>query len=79
MDMDLTSFDPNDGESLERARQVFNSEMVEDQLNKVLLICYLSLPNEEKNIRGVDREFRRVVERVLAELKDKGIPFITDA
>ncbi len=68
--MAFEKFDPNDDDSLERFRNIFGPEQIDQQIRQALHFCWMGLPKDRRSATDVEAEFRRMVERAIRDFKE---------
>jgi len=63
-------FDPNDEESEERMRGFCGPGHVDHSIRQALQMCWIMLPDDKRNIDELERQFRRIVDRALKDLRE---------
>jgi hypothetical protein len=64
------NFDPNDPEQLRQMHAFFGPQHVDQQIRQAIQSCWMALPLDRKNVDGVEKEIRRIVERALKDLRE---------
>jgi hypothetical protein len=68
-------FDPNDEESFDKMRELFNPSQVSQSVNQALQMCWMMLPKDKRNTDELERQFRRIVDRVLKDMREDNEAF----
>jgi len=63
------------GKSMKRMGQAFGPQAVTQGIHQAILMCWMILPDERKNVAAVEVEIRRIVERELKALRDDAKAF----
>jgi hypothetical protein len=63
-------FDPNDEESLDKMREFFNPSQVDHSVRQALQMCWMMLPKDNRNAAELERQFRRIVDRALRDMRE---------
>jgi len=63
-------FDPNDEESLDKMREFFNPSQVDQFVRQALQMCWMMLPKDKRNTDELERQFRRIVDRALDDMRE---------
>ena len=72
------TLDPNDKNSVEKYRRDV-LPMLDQNIRQTISMLWLALPAERKSVSEVEREFRRLANRALANLREDATSFgITD-
>jgi hypothetical protein len=64
------SFHENDPEKLGQLHAFFGPQQVDSQIRQAIQFCWMALPTGRKNVDGVEKEIRRIVDRALRDLRD---------
>ena len=67
---DLQSFDENDPEKMRHMHEYFGPQQVDNQIRQAIQFCWMMLPADRKNVDGVEKEIRRLVDRALRDLRE---------
>jgi hypothetical protein len=59
-------------------RDVFGPQQVDQQIRMAIHVCWMALPPEQKNVEGVERQIRRLVDRALRDLREDAASFGLD-
>jgi hypothetical protein len=68
--MAFQEFDPNDEESLDKMRDFFNPSQVDHSVRQALQMCWIILPKDKRNADELERQFRRIVDRALKDMRE---------
>ena len=75
--MAFHSFDHNDEESSDKMRDFFGPGQVDHAVRQAIHMCWMMLPNENRNVDELERQFRRIVDRALKDLREDDQQFGT--
>jgi hypothetical protein len=56
-------------------RSMQGPQAVDHALRAAVSVCWMMLPDDKKNVDAVDREIRRLVDRILADLREDAKAF----
>jgi len=73
--MMIEKLDPGDPELPDRMRGFFGPEQVDTQIRGAIQTCWMMLPPNRKNVDGVEKEIRRIVDRALRDLREDSQSF----
>ena len=62
--------DPNDEEALDKMRQFWNPSHADQSVRQALQMCWMMLPDDKRNVDELERQFRRIVDRALKDLRE---------
>ena len=75
--MAFQEFGPNDEESLGNMREFFSPAQVDHSVHQALQMCWMMLPKDKRNVDELERQFRRIVDRALKNMRDDDQAFGT--
>lgn len=73
--MAFHAFGSEDEESLDKMRDIFSPAQVDQSVRQALQMCWMMLPNDRRNVDELERQFRRIVDRALKDLREDGEAF----
>ena len=56
-------------------RSMHGPQAVDESLRRAVSMCWMMLPDDKKNVDAVEREIRRLVDRILADLREDAKAF----
>jgi hypothetical protein len=56
-------------------RSMHGPQAVDQSLRSAVGMCWMMLPDDKKNVDAVEREIRRLVDRILADLREDAKAF----
>ena len=68
--MAYQEFDPNDEESFDNMREFFGPAQVDQSVRQALHMCWMMLPKDKRNAEELERQFRRIVDRALKDMRE---------
>jgi hypothetical protein len=71
------SFESNDEESLDKVRDFFSPGHVDHSVRQAIQVCWMALPSYKRNVEELERQFRRIVDRALKDLREDDQQFRT--
>ena len=66
---------PGNEEDRERMRDFMGPGAVDQMIRQAIIHCWMILPPERKNARGVEEEIRRMVDRALRDMREDAASF----
>jgi hypothetical protein len=79
MEFSSVSVCGNDGEDPEKAakamRSMFGPQAVDNAIRQAITVCWMTLPDDKKNVAAAEAELRRVFERAIASLREDAQAF----
>ncbi|QDT18477.1 hypothetical protein [Gimesia chilikensis] len=73
--MVFQAFNPDDEESFDKMRDLFSPAQVDQSVRQALMLCWMMLPDDKRNIHELEQQFRRIVDRALQNLREDGQAF----
>ncbi|MDC0935539.1 hypothetical protein OAS39_04570 [Pirellulales bacterium] len=67
---ELHEFDPNDDESFDKIRGLFGPSHADQVVRHALQAVWMTLPKENRNVDELERQFRRLADRALNNMRD---------
>jgi len=64
------AFQEFDEESFDKMRESFSPAMVDQLVRQALQMCWMMLPNDKRNADELERQFRRIVDRALKDMRE---------
>jgi hypothetical protein len=68
--MAVFEHDPKDGDKSKTFRDAFGPGQIETHIRQGIQTCWMFLPEGKRNIDEVERQVRRIVDRVFQNLRD---------
>ena len=73
---ECSSGDGGDPEAMAKMmRSMHGPQAVDQSLRQAVSICWMMLPDERKNVDAVERELRRLVDRIIADMREDAEAF----
>ena len=63
-------FGPSDEEAFDKMRDFFNPSQVDHSVRQALQMCWMMLPKDKRNAGELERQFRRIVDRALRDMRE---------
>ena len=63
------------GEDESKWGQFFCPGQVDQQIRQAIQMCWMMLPEEKRTVEEVEKHIRRIVDRVLKDLREDGEAF----
>jgi hypothetical protein len=73
--MGLGHFDPNDPNSLKNLQNFFSPQEVDQQFRQAIRICWMMLPAERKSVDEVEKQARRIFDRIIKDMREDSDAF----
>jgi hypothetical protein len=68
-------FRKDDPEGHDKIRSMFGPGQVDQQVRQAIQMCWMMLPNENKTVDELEKQFRRIVDRAINDLRDDASAF----
>ncbi len=68
----MYSDDPDSGDKM---RQMFGPGQVDTQIRQAIHLCWMMLPEDKKTVDELEKQFRRIIERALNDLREDAEAF----
>jgi hypothetical protein len=75
--MAFHQFDASDEESFDKMRDFFSPAQVDQSVRHALQMCWMMLPSDKRNADELERQFRRIVDRALKDMREDDEAFGT--
>jgi hypothetical protein len=66
----MAMFDKNDPEAEKKMREMFGPGQIDQSVRQAIQICWMMLPQNAKTVDELEKQFRRIVERALRDLRE---------
>jgi len=73
--MVMEKFDPTDPDAQNRMRAMFGPQQVDHQIRMAIQCCWMSLPDNKKNVKEVEKQMRRLFERAIKDFRTDSASF----
>lgn len=71
----MAMFSNDDPEATNKMRAMFGPGQVDQQVRAAIQTCWMMLPDESKTVDELERQFRRMVDRAIKDLRDDATAF----
>jgi hypothetical protein len=71
----MAVFKPDDPDAGDKMRQMFGPGQVDQHVRQAMHLCWMMLPDDRKTVDELERQFRRIVERALRDLREDADAF----
>jgi hypothetical protein len=71
----MAMFDPNDPEARKKMRAMFSPGQIDQSVRGAIQMCWMMLPEEGKSVAKLEKQFRRIVDRALKDLREDAEAF----
>jgi phosphate uptake regulator len=66
----MACFSSDDPEASNKMRNMFGPGQVDQMVRGAIQSCWMMLPEDAKNVDELERQFRRLVERAIRDLRE---------
>lgn len=71
----MAAFSSDDPESNDKMRSMFGPGHVDQGVRQAIQMCWMMLPEDGKTVDELERQFRRIVDRAIKDLRDDSAAF----
>ncbi|HSZ56102.1 MAG TPA: hypothetical protein VK797_10600 [Tepidisphaeraceae bacterium] len=71
----MAMFQPNDPDVAEKMRALFSPGQVDQGIRQAIHMCWMMLPTDRKTVDELEKEFRRIVDRAIKNLREDSDSF----
>jgi hypothetical protein len=71
----MAYFSHDDPDSAKKMRAMFHPGQVDQSVRMAIQMCWMMLPEEGKTIDELEKQFRRIVDRALKDLREDADAF----
>jgi hypothetical protein len=71
----MAFFDKDDPDAAEKMRAMFSPGQVDQIVRQAIQMCWMMLPASRKTVDEVEKEFRRIVDRAIENLREDSDSF----
>lgn len=71
----MAAFSSEDPESGNKMRSMFGPGQVDQSVRQAIQMCWMMLPDDAKTVDELERQFRRIVDRAINDLRDDANAF----
>ena len=71
----MAMFSKDDPEAEEKMRAMFSPAQVDDCVRQAMQFCWMMLPADAKTVDELEKQFRRIVERAIKDLREDADAF----
>ncbi|MBI3461974.1 MAG: hypothetical protein HY000_02800 [Planctomycetes bacterium] len=66
----MAVFSGDDPEAGDKMRQMFGPGQLDAHVRQAMNLCWMMLPDDQKTVDELERQFRRLVDRAIADLRE---------
>jgi hypothetical protein len=66
----MAYFKADDAKSLKKMREMFGPGQVDQSVRQAIHICWMILPDNRKTVDELEKQFRRIVDRAIKDLRE---------
>jgi len=71
----MANFNPDDPHSRDNIRRMFGPGQVDALIRQAIHICWMMLPDDKKTVDELEKQFRRIVDRAIRDLREDADAF----
>ena len=71
----MAMFSNDDPEGLKKMREMFGPGQVDRSVRQAIQMCWMMLPEDGKSVDELEKQFRRIVDRAIKDLRDDAQAF----
>jgi predicted glycoside hydrolase/deacetylase ChbG (UPF0249 family) len=71
----MAMFNQDDPEAENKMRAMFGPGHVDQSVRQAIQMCWMMLPEDSKTIDALEKQFRRIVERAISDLREDADAF----
>ena len=71
----MAAFSSDDHESANKMRSMFGPGQVDQGVRQAIQMCWMMLPEGGKTVNELERQFRRIVDRAIKDLREDSDAF----
>lgn len=71
----MAEFRSDDPEALKRMREMFGPGHVDQAVRNAIQMCWMILPPQSKNVDELQKQFQRIVDRAMKDLREDADAF----
>ncbi len=71
----MAMFDPKDPDARDKMRAMFIPGQIDQSVRQAIQMCWMMLPDDGKKVEELEKQFRRIVDRALKDLRDDADAF----
>ena len=71
----MAHFDKDDPNTPKKMRAMFGPNQVDQHVRQAIQLCWMMLPENAKTVDELEKQFRRIVDRAIKDLRDDAQAF----
>ena len=71
----MAAFSSDDPETMNKMRSMFGPGQVDQSVRQALQMCWMMIPDGTNKLDEVEKEFRRIVDRAIKDLREDAKAF----
>lgn len=68
-------YSSGDEESRKKMREMFGPGQVDQSVRQSMHMCWMMLPDDAKTVDELEKQFRRIVDRAIKDLREDSVAF----
>jgi hypothetical protein len=66
----MAMFDEGDPDAAKKLRGMFGPGQVDQSVRQAIQLCWMMLPDDGKTVDNLEKQFRRIVDRAIDDLRE---------
>ncbi len=71
----MEAFSGDDPENVNKMRSMFGAGQVDQSVRQAIQMCWMMLPDGSRTVGEVEKQFRRIVDRAIKDLREDSDAF----
>ena len=71
----MAMFNKDDPDAAKNMREMFSPAQIDQSVRQAMQFCWLMLPENAKTVDELERQFRRIVDRAIKDLREDADAF----
>lgn len=71
----MAMFDMDDPDAARKMREMFSPVQIEQSVRQAMQFCWMMLPEDAKTVDELEKQFRRIVDRAIKDLREDAEEF----
>jgi hypothetical protein len=71
----MAAFNSDDPESINNIRAMFGPGQIDIHVRQAIQMCWMMLPEGSKSVDELEKQFRRIVDRAISDLREDSDSF----
>ena len=71
----MAAFSKDDPDAVRKMREMFSPAQVDQSVRQAMQFCWMMLPENAKTVDELEKQFRRIVERAIKDVREDAEAF----